>query len=256
MPNSKKQTKAFTLVELLVAILIIAILLAAAIPVIAMARSQAKKTVCSSNLGQLGLAFSKYLNDYERKVFPLVNMELDTNNQWGKMYYFGYEPQIGYSMTQGKRPLYRKYAKLFPYVKRYDSIEICPTFPYASSQYKPKYNTKRITYGINSKLCVNLMNNQIPVVDFDTYVGRAGNVLIFADSAQVNAFQSPASPSNPAIEEWHCIEPGKPFVHFRHNRKANVLFSDGCVLDIKADNRNLARWPEFLVGKFSEEIRF
>ena len=46
----------FTLIELLVVIAIIAILAAILFPVFARAREQARKTVCASNLRQLGLA--------------------------------------------------------------------------------------------------------------------------------------------------------------------------------------------------------
>ncbi len=64
--------KGFTLIELLVVIAIIAILAAILFPVFAQAREQARKISCLSNLKQLGLASSMYLQDYDES-FPKID---------------------------------------------------------------------------------------------------------------------------------------------------------------------------------------
>ncbi len=57
--------KGFTLIELLVVIAIIAILAAILFPVFARARAQARRSVCLSNLKQLGMATLMYAQDYD-----------------------------------------------------------------------------------------------------------------------------------------------------------------------------------------------
>jgi len=63
-------TKGFTLIELLVVIAIIAILAAILFPVFARARENARRSMCISNLRQLGQALHMYAQDYD-EWFPL-----------------------------------------------------------------------------------------------------------------------------------------------------------------------------------------
>lgn len=61
--------RGFTLIELLVVIAIIAILAAILFPVFAQAREKARQSVCTSNLDQIGLGLTMYVQDYD-ETYP------------------------------------------------------------------------------------------------------------------------------------------------------------------------------------------
>jgi general secretion pathway protein G len=64
-----KKERAFTLIEILVVIAILAIVAAILFPVFSRAKAAAKKTACMSNLKQMGHAILLYMGDYD-DVFP------------------------------------------------------------------------------------------------------------------------------------------------------------------------------------------
>ena len=73
--------RGFTLIELLVVIAIIAILAAILFPVFAQAREAARKSMCQSNLKQLGNAFMLYVQDYD-ETYPPVDYDDGAGQRW------------------------------------------------------------------------------------------------------------------------------------------------------------------------------
>ena len=81
MHSFNTQRRAFTLIELLVVIAIIAILAAILFPVFAKAREQARKTACTSNVKQLGMAWMMYVQDND-ETYPPSNSTQTSSTEW------------------------------------------------------------------------------------------------------------------------------------------------------------------------------
>jgi prepilin-type N-terminal cleavage/methylation domain-containing protein len=108
IPSPSRRRLGFTLIELLVVIAIIATLAAILFPVFAQAREAARKTSCTSNLKQVGIAFGLYTQDYD-ETFPWAASNLgSTTTTW----YDLVEPYVkvgasGFGYTGGvQRPFY------------------------------------------------------------------------------------------------------------------------------------------------------
>jgi prepilin-type N-terminal cleavage/methylation domain-containing protein/prepilin-type processing-associated H-X9-DG protein len=89
-----KARRGFTLIELLVVIAIIAILAAILFPVFSQAREKARASACLSNMKQLGLAYSQYLQDYD-ETMPSGPNKWGGGNGWaGQIYPYVKSTQV------------------------------------------------------------------------------------------------------------------------------------------------------------------
>jgi prepilin-type N-terminal cleavage/methylation domain-containing protein len=234
--------RAFTLIELLVAVTVIGILSALSLPAIQRARRSANGTVCMNNLRQLGLGAQLYWSDNDNNPFQY---KLGATNN-GDVYWFGWiergaEGQRQFDVSQGV---------LYPYVR--DSVRTCPQLNYAMAEFKLKARGAAYGYGYNLHLSP---APNLPSLKMNS-VSRPADLAVFADAAQVNTFQAPASPDHPMLEEFYYINSSEPTAHFRHSSSALTAFSDGHVspekmapgtLDDRLPNANVGRLPSRLV---------
>ena len=66
----RQKPSGFTLIELLVVMAVIAVLLAVLLPALQMAASLTRRTVCLSNLRQLGVMSFMYSEEYGQFILP------------------------------------------------------------------------------------------------------------------------------------------------------------------------------------------
>jgi prepilin-type processing-associated H-X9-DG protein/prepilin-type N-terminal cleavage/methylation domain-containing protein len=235
---------AFTLVELLVVIAVVALLAALLLPTLGRSKNSAQVVQCASNLRQLGLASQMYWDDNNGAFFQ---WQLGATNG-GKLYWFGWL-QDG---AEGKRDYDPAPGALYPYLRGH-SIGICPALNYSLAQFKLKANGAAYGYGYNRFLSTKAGQPPNNV----SRVQRPSEIALFADAAQVNDFQAPASKTNPMLEEWYYVDTTAdyPNGHFRHGRQANVVFCDGHTVPERFVAGSLdPRIPAQCVGRLRSEI--
>ena len=207
---------AFTLIELLATIAIIGLIAAMLLPTLVRSRSSAQRVQCASNLRQMGLAAQMYWDDNNGACFA---WQLGATNG-GRLYWFGWLQD----RAEGQRQYDPIPGALYPYV-RVHAIGICPALNYSFAQFKLKATGAAYGYGYNRFLSAPFGQTPIRIPK----VLRSSEIALFADAAQVNDFQAPASKSNPLLEEWYYVDTTAdyPNGHFRHAQRANVVFCDG-----------------------------
>jgi prepilin-type processing-associated H-X9-DG protein/prepilin-type N-terminal cleavage/methylation domain-containing protein len=239
MKDWRKRGNGFTLVELMVVFGIVALLAALLLPVLATARETARRALCTSNLRQLGLAARLYWDEHGDRAFRYRGGA--TNG--GDFYWFGWiERWTG--GNEGDRDFDISKAVLYPYL-RGKGVERCPSLNYYAEF---KFKARGRTYGYGYNLHLSAPAHQPERRIFS--LRDPSSKVLFADAAQVNTFQFPATPDDPLLEEFYYVSAWEPTAHFRHKERANVLFCDGHVeteravpgsVDLTAPEHHVAR---------------
>lgn len=204
---------AFTLIELLGVIAILAILAALLLPALARVRATAKRTHCLSNLHQMGLAAQIYVNDQEGS-FPIA-------------YYYAVQNGVTISYAWDLTTIDSSPNEVIPGLlwqgQGAKAIQQCPSFtggvnwlvdPYTGYN----YNTSFIGHG---------QFENIPEPAKATAVKNPTTTALFGDgeySGGANKFMRAPWP-NPGDQSFSGRWAGTQ--GFRHQKRSNTAFCDG-----------------------------
>ncbi|MHC5082857.1 MAG: type II secretion system protein [Planctomycetota bacterium] len=235
--SQSTQTRAFTLIEILTVLSIIALLTAILVPALAVVKNMAKMTLCKSNLRQLALANQNYANDHQGYWVPgAINIDTTNLHRW-----YGTRPSTNDPFETDKGPLaaYLEDTRLqCPQKVQY--IDLNPSHElYEEGNGGYGYN---FTY-VGSKIWASGLetpdSSQSAKV---TEIRQPQATLLFADTAFCRYINSaPTFIRYGFIEpRWFVIdkEPSpvwdpSPSIHFRHRKRACLAWADGHVEDKK-----------------------
>jgi prepilin-type processing-associated H-X9-DG protein/prepilin-type N-terminal cleavage/methylation domain-containing protein len=206
---------AFTLLELLVVIAMIAVLTALLLGAVHKAKESGEATACASNLRQLALANLAFAAEHDGQYVQA--QERNNNVRWHGVRSSNVDPFDG---TRGP---------LAPYLGAEARVKLCPAFLDALTG-MASFETSTGGYGYNAAYIGGQPGNPF-VAERMANVPHPARTVMFTDAAFARAS---------GIQEYAYCEPYQwpdaagrlvgsltPSVHFRHNGRANVAWCDG-----------------------------
>ena len=121
--QARRESNAFTLIEVLVVVAVIALLVAVLLTSLDKARQQSRRVLCQAHLSELTKAWHMYLRDYKDRFIPRgINQEYNYGGQQGEgAPEFGSDPALPIA-----KPLNHPYFRLNTVTRKQRDVFQCP----------------------------------------------------------------------------------------------------------------------------------
>jgi len=224
---------AFTLVEMLVVVAILALLIGILLPVLGRSKAGTRQAVCLSNLAQLGHAAEQRALDEGGRYFEYRDVvAASADVAGGTRWWFGFEPTNGLSTN---RPLDHELGALGPYLAGIGERLQCDEFPFDDANHIRKFARPAASYGYNWRLSgmKKIGSSEVPdgAIRPQTrarYSQRMSEVFLFADSVFFEPHANPLAFIEGYDIAWQSNTAAlSGYAHFRHAENANAVYLDG-----------------------------
>jgi len=227
--------RAFTLLELLIVIAIIALLAALLLPVLGRAKEKAQRVQCISHQKQWAMAFLMYVDDNESNAIPREGYERFggvTLNNWRQVRGtvsggFNDSDDVWYNaladyVNVPRAASYAPRDKHGDFYRR-ESLFHCPAARIPPEASEPGSLIARFSIAMNSQL---IEYPHVPTINFNRIQGEETRTVLFLDN-----LLKEEKKVDPAQESDNLGQPAGYADRFsaRHGNGGNVAFADGHV---------------------------
>lgn len=255
MKTRPHRSHAFTLVELIVVMGLVALLAALLMPALVHARGSADQGYCANNLKQLCAANTLYAAANGSYVPAATDIFGANLQRW-----HGRRASLG-------EPFHGEQGPLAEYLEGSEKVRACPAFRrYRTSGADHAFEASCGGYGYNQEG----VGSQNYVYGFSEKAAKAGMVpsgiarpsatIMFTDTAFPQPLQKPQYLIEYSFAEAYYFVDwaaptessyvAKPSIHFRHGGKANVVWCDGHVSSEPLETEGDRSFSQLDIGWF------
>ncbi len=238
--SHRLRRRAFTLIEMLVVISIIALLMGIIVPVLSKVRRNARRLYCAAQLKQIGIAVRTYAEDQDHRIITAgeilyAHSVKEVLSSWfvRLLPYIDRKPNEK-DILKNTAPTWICPEDKDAYPRGYLNCPHNPMVTYAPNGYYPQRNAEDVPDNIRLGPAGGYTLADIP---------RPSDCFLLGETSYAAQFYDADAPS---IAKYNLPRDGhhRGTSGFYHNDSMNLLYVDGHVENIKGRKTNDTVWPK------------